>query len=1269
MKILVSLVLISITANAQTANLRLVSSTPQQAVLQYMAPDNSACKLTVIDNSRLGVTVWDVSGAKFPNSDFDLSRANTTTRGNGLERQVVVGSRSAQIGTDGRLYSRSLQANTLHTFTVTCGGQTASVNFMTANPPVGNMSPDPVSYNSAGFGNASWPAIDWTVRNTPYIDPKTGILLRPGTWFNQMQFSGASIGFMTYYQATGTWTSPSSILSRNPGTLAATNTTDPIFVSLNPAVAGLNGSSNFEGQALTDIRLNIQGNISGGGDVKFCLTQDSGQNCISRVQTITLRGRTGTVSFPPARKVLVAPFTEWGMTTWPRHDLVQPWTNPNTINTSGATATNTISAPNGVNGLGYFPLDLPAGSKVLINRALETVASVRNNLTLVTKENLGTHSGVDATAANFGFKIWKAAPQGTMNINVSYDVVWDETPGFSIEDGASDQCSRNTINVTHNSSGAIVSAHPVNLCILNYPHGVALFAFDPASGDMWQVGLLFTQYGSGFADIVRPGIGQAPWDPTDGHVLYIGTQHSDTGAPVLARASYRGDGTPYSTGPLTTDDIWRDVPNGHSARGTRCKSAEQTSGNVCLSILTDIDAGHDLATQMAAINKLYSQGAMGYPRPVGVVGKYFVHRWPGNGNNGSQDTVYGFSYTNLSTGNMDFATDSMFGSPNAKGCAVHTAAAWIVGNRWHGIQCNPLGQRTAGQWVGPVQNKVSFVWNSRDGVAGTWNANTTFDPSYSYSCPAGTCGTQAVSNTIRLRIPGQLCNSNGPAPREIADYPCPWAAKTKSMMRALAAGDSVTDVLQLVNIGRFVEAFKVIRLVQNSTTDIDVWLQRAQNGSTPASYTNGWSLALLPTGGAPGATWWIDTQSVPFGYVTIGGQNGSHEDFCPGTTGTFNFSSGDVALFASPNTQAGLTAAPRRVGGWGRWQNLSGNRPFWPGNGQVEFYPSCRQHTAPDSEKNWVADWRAYQGGSATTGGAGTPQDNIKISQVSAGARTHVWKAVTSYNFLYPKLLPIESWAGAYIFKDASSPVPDSFTDSSNGGNWAVCVAYRTDECVKGSAVGDLYYSSPNTINNATTVWTNNIEVATPGFSNASPIAPWAVQTDISRTDSYRRLTMAFAGPGRNYTYKNWRPTPEGKWGFMLNEFVDGVFPIMFVARVPPWPGYDSVRRDAYVQTPIQPGSGAPLAEIRFGYEENGAISQFFCMPREEACVTKASPDAVLPFNWIVADGHSGSACASGCTIQVPAISGRVLWWQEFTSADNGVTWMPRGTPQPLSIP
>ncbi len=147
---------------------------------------------------------------------------------------------------------------------------------------------------------------------------------------------------------------------------------------------------------------------------------------------------------------------------------------------------------------------------------------------------------------------------------------------------------------------------------------------------------------------------------------------------------------------------------------------------------------------------------------------------------------------------------------------------------------------------------------------------------------------------------------------------------------------------------------------------------------------------------------------------------------------------------------------------------------------------------------------------------------------------------------------------------------------------------------------------------------------------------------------------------------------------------------MLWIAKLPPWPGYDDIRRDRYIMTPVQGTGGAAFSEIRFGYEEYGTTltsmaypstqtseplrrradkdGQFFCTSRHDGCATSKTPDAENPFQWLGADSHSGTPCQNGCTIPVPALSGRLLWWQEYHSND-GASWTPVGVPQRVLVP
>jgi hypothetical protein len=68
---------------------------------------------------------------------------------------------------------------------------------------------------------------------------------------------------------------------------------------------------------------------------------------------------------------------------------------------------------------------------------------------------------------------------------------------------------------------------------------------------------------------------------------------------------------------------------------------------------------------------------------------------------------------------------------------------------------------------------------------------------------------------------------------------------------------------------------------------------------------------------------------------------------------------------------------------------------------------------------------------------------------------------------------------------------------------------------------------------------------------------------------------------------------------------------------------------------------------VEFGYGENGSAGSFFCTSRQEACVaTSSTMNQASPFYYEQSETYSGVSCASGCTVVVPALSQRVLYYR-----------------------
>ena len=138
-------------------------------MLVYTAPTTDPCKVKVSESNTLAPLVHDVNPALFTGADGD-DRASGLS--NGTARIVVVGGRTTEQGTGGSFYSRALQANTTHYYSVVCGTAVATGTFATLNVPIGNTFNELPQVDSVGIGVVPTFPQD---RTTLIIDPKTGV--------------------------------------------------------------------------------------------------------------------------------------------------------------------------------------------------------------------------------------------------------------------------------------------------------------------------------------------------------------------------------------------------------------------------------------------------------------------------------------------------------------------------------------------------------------------------------------------------------------------------------------------------------------------------------------------------------------------------------------------------------------------------------------------------------------------------------------------------------------------------------------------------------------------------------------------------------------------------------------------------------------------------------------------------------------------------------------------------------------------------------------
>jgi hypothetical protein len=269
---------------------------------------------------------------------------------------------------------------------------------------------------------------------------------------------------------------------------------------------------------------------------------------------------------------------------------------------------------------------------------------------------------------------------------------------------------------------------------------------------------------------------------------------------------------------------------------------------------------------------------------------------------------------------------------------------------------------------------------------------------------------------------------------------------------------------------------------------------------------------------------------------------------------------------------------------------------------------------------------------------------------------TRTYKVSSGQYQLFQRNWPFyHARAGRNLLRDISGP--GSFIGDSSV--WSYCVALVAGECRPDSTPGSFYEVIPKLTTTATTCWSNqysnNVACADAGSAQGA----WILQYDASRNDSqgtlFRRITMGFSGPGRQYEFSNARSMPDGSGMIFPANWVDGVRNELLFAKLPHWPvpADVSTERTTFVNRGISiSGSGdSPKVRIRFGYFENGPADSFYCSSRQDACTTDA---AIAPFAY-ESEQLTLQDCSQNCVIPVPALPGRVLFYQVLRFDTNGV--------------
>jgi len=500
-----------------------------------------------------------------------------------------------------------------------------------------------------------------------------------------------------------------------------------------------------------------------------------------------------------------------------------------------------------------------------------------------------------------------------------------------------------------------------------------------------------------------------------------------------------------------------------------------------------------------------------------------------------------------------------------------------------------------------------------------------------------------------------------------------WPCETNpawSELQKVAPGDG----LYVLNGRTTVETLLVISVKSLGAGNYEFTAVRGTTQKGAQAAPTGWTAYAVPPltdcnagqSCTPGQGFWFKVTDTTFKWRADPRAFSGHSDLGNGPKpGTSNYCFTGVCRYNVPfDQQIGDQFATAKLLGDGSFAGVAGKVT-------MQGYPSLHQVNAPPTEQVWMANYRHLNPSFGAGAEVASPVGTVAYGLVP-GTRG-VYKFTSISGDVHYKQVPVIAYAGYHLLKEISSPATgDIITDSTP---WKYCVVLKAGECRSGSAVNEVYVSVPQgLIDSSQNCISNWYDDNYPCVFTPPAKAGFIVQEGISKDDpngtNWRRITMGLSGYGRQYEFATFIPDPTGSWGFTQGYWLDGVRNDLLIAKLPPWPNPQevTVNRTNFIPQSVQIGANQNLtgARVRFGYTENGNVNDFFCTARQEACVTAGSASSAATPYWFIGENQGWQPCTSGCTISVPAIPGRVLFYAVDRQDGAGNT-IP-GTPQVVVV-
>jgi hypothetical protein len=270
------------------------------------------------------------------------------------------------------------------------------------------------------------------------------------------------------------------------------------------------------------------------------------------------------------------------------------------------------------------------------------------------------------------------------------------------------------------------------------------------------------------------------------------------------------------------------------------------------------------------------------------------------------------------------------------------------------------------------------------------------------------------------------------------------------------------------------------------------------------------------------------------------------------------------------------------------------------------------------------------------------------------------------FGALNRRIQPTWASCGTQALIDVSSPAKGNVLSDTSADSYKYCVARKGGECRSGSMQGDIYVNCPLAVKRPSGSFGCNWYAENQDFpvdicvGNMGGYLNAVVQVGFKQNDLTGALGRSLSKGLARYrlmdNYWHGKALSDASWLMFRSMYTSGAWTDILLGKLPPYPPTDSVARWAFQAIPVKltppPGLTVDNAVIQFGYAENGSPDSFFCTSRREKCLATAATVTATAFAF-PSDGVgglesdiAGLACANGCTIAIPAISQRMLYYQ-----------------------